>query len=379
MTASVTVISTGHQATDHRIFDKEARTLAGAGFDVALIAAHPAPERRDGVEIVPLDWPGGRLDRFLLRPWRALRAARRRGGDVVHIHDAELLQICPPLRLLGRPVVVYDVHEDFANLMRRRDWLPAPLRALVQAAVRSCEALLARSVDAIVAATETLAGNFPGHRRIALYNLPSRDFVERAGAHSPPPAERSVDVLHVGVLSEERLRFLSATLAALLERRPGTSVRIVGLPEAQAEALRGALGADALDLRGRVPYDEIPRLTGDCRVGVNVHPIVYPHLRVAVPVKVFEYMAAGCGVVTSWLPELHGLLTEETKAQISTLRDAEPADYAEAIAGWLDEPDRLAAASQHLRAAARDVYSWDSQAPKLVGLYQDLLAARAAA
>jgi glycosyltransferase involved in cell wall biosynthesis len=373
------VISTGHQATDHRIFDKEARTLAAAGFDVCVVAAHPAEERRDGVEIVPLGAPGGRLDRFLLRPWRALRLIRRRRGDVVHIHDAELLQICPPLRLLGRPVVVYDVHEDFANLMRRRDWLPGPVRALVQAAVKASESLLARSVDAIVAATETLAGNFPHHRRIALYNLPSRDFVDRAGRDAPAPSARSVDVLHVGVLSEERLRFLAATLGALLERRPGTSVRIVGLPASQAEALRDALRSDALDLPGRVPYDDMPRLVQECRVGVNVHPILYPHLRVAVPVKVFEYMAAGCGVVTSWLPELHGLLTAETKAQISTLRDADPADYAEAIAAWLDDPERLDAASEHLKAAARDVYSWDSQSPKLIGLYEDLLGARAAA
>jgi glycosyltransferase involved in cell wall biosynthesis len=379
VTPSVTVISTGHQATDHRIFDKEARTLAAAGFDVCVIAAHPAEERRDGVEIVPLGAPGGRLDRFLLRPWRALRLIRRRRGDVVHIHDAELLQICPPLRLLGRPVVVYDVHEDFANLMRRRDWLPGPVRALVQAAVKASESLLARSVDAIVAATATLAGNFPHQRRIALYNLPSRAFVDRARRDAPAPSARSVDVLHVGVLSEERLRFLVTVLRALLERRPATSVRVVGLPPSQAEALRDALRSDALDLRGRVPYDDMPGLVADCRVGVNVHPILYPHLRVAVPVKVFEYMAAGCGVVTSWLPELHGLLTAETKAQISTLRDADPADYADAIAAWLDDPERLDAASEHLKAAARDVYSWDSQSPKLIGLYEDLLAARAAA
>jgi glycosyltransferase involved in cell wall biosynthesis len=375
----VTVVSTGHQATDHRIFDKEARTLADAGFDVCVVAAHPAPERRDGIEIVPLGAAGGRVSRFLLRPWRALRLIRRRRGAIVHIHDAELLQICPLLKLRGGPVVVYDVHEDFANLMLHRDWLPTPVRSLVRAAVKGAESLLARSVDAIVAATETLAGNFPGHRRIALYNLPSQDFVSRAGRDAVPPSARSVDVLHVGVLSAERLRFLAATLKALLERRPGTSVRVIGLPASQAEVLRDELRSDALDLPGRVPYEEMPRLTGECRVGVNVHPIVYPHLRVAVPVKVFEYMAAGCGVVTSWLPELHGLLTAETASHISTLRDADPGEYAEAIAGWLDDPERLDAASEHLRSAARDVYSWDSQSPKLIALYDDLLGLRAAA
>src|SRR5204863_4693581 len=107
-------------------------------------------------------------------------------------------------------------------------------------------------------------------------------FVEHAGREATPPSARSVDVLHVGVLSEERLRFLAAVLRALLERRPGTSVRVVGLPASQADALRDALRSDAIDLPGRVPYDDMPRLVGECKVGVNVHPILYPHLRVAV-------------------------------------------------------------------------------------------------
>lgn len=369
----VAMVSTGHPATDHRIFEKEARTLAEAGYEVEVVALQERAETRDGVRIVPLPVREGRLDRFARRPWRALRLIRRGGPPaVVHIHDAELLQICPVLKLGGRSRVVYDVHEDFANLMLHRDWIPRPLRAGVRALVRGGEALLARSCDAIVAATGSLAENFPSHRRVALYNLPTQEFVSRAGEGAMPPSTRPVDVLHVGVLSSERLAFLVATLRSLLERRPETGVRLIGLPAPQREQIRNEL-SDAVEILGRVPYDEIAGLVQECRVGVNVHPFMYPHLQVALPVKVLEYMAAGCGVVTSHLPELHARLSPETLGHISTVREPEPPAYARAIAGWLDAPERLDAASEHLRRAAREQYSWDSQAPKLRALYDDLL------
>ncbi|MBV9212121.1 MAG: glycosyltransferase family 4 protein, partial [Actinobacteria bacterium] len=321
----------------------------------------------------------GRLDRFLKRPWRALRLVRRRGADVVHIHDAELLAVCPVLKLLERPIVIYDVHEDFANLMHRRDWIPRPLRAAVRRMVAGAEGLLARSVDAVVAATGSLADRFAGRPRIALYNLPTRDFLGRVGEGAGPPSTRAVDVVHLGVLSAERLSFLAAALRELSELRPSASMLVIGLAPAQVEALGERVASDRLELRGRVPYDDIPRLLQDCKVGVNVHPFLHPHLQVAVPVKVFEYMAAGCGVVTSWLPELHRLLAPETASLITTLRDEEAGAYGRALAACLDDPARLDEVSPRLREDVRDRYSWESQAGKLVDLYDELLAARSAA
>jgi glycosyltransferase involved in cell wall biosynthesis len=374
---SVVAVSTGHRASDHRIFDKEGRTLAEAGFDVSIVAAHPERERRDGIELVPLPSSGGRLGRFLVRPWRALWLVRRQKAAVVHIHDAELLQICPILKVLGTPVVIYDVHEDFANLMLHRDWIPPFLRSLVRAVVSGCERLLVGSVDAIVAATQPLADRFPGQPRVALYNLPTQRFIERAGAGAAPPSERSTDVVHVGVLSSQRLQFLGETLSILLATRPGTRVLIVGLPPAQRGLMLELTGSAGVEVRGTVSHEEVARLVQGAKVGVNVHPYLHPHLEVAVPVKVFEYMAAGCAVVTSWLPELDNLLDPGAMRQMSVIREPDPARYAAEIAAWLDDPERLDSATRSLRDTVRDSVSWDSQAPRLVGLYDDLVASRA--
>lgn len=372
---TVNLVSTGHDALDHRVFDKEARTLAGAGVRVRVIARHPRPERREGVEIVPLEPARGRAGRFLASPWRALAAVRRQPADVVWLHDLELLAISPLLRLAGRPAVVYDVHEDFANLMRRREWIPPPLRGPVATVLRALERGLACSVDAVVSVTEGLAGELPHRRRLALYNLPSRAFLE-AAAGAEPPSRRPVDVVHLGTLSEERLAFLARVLAELGELRGTASARVVGVRPDQAKRLARLL-PDAVDARveGALPYERVPALLASCRVGVDVHPLLHPHLRHALPVKVVEYMAAGCGVVSSALPELERVLPPEARAQLTLLRSAEPREYARALAAWLDDPARLDAAGASLREAAGRL-SWESQGERMLALVTELATGR---
>lgn len=376
---TVNVLSTGHLATDHRIFDKEGRALADAGVVVRIFAEHPAVETRNGVEFIPINRGRGRLTRFLIAPWRAFRAARKRPASIVHIHDAELLQICPMLKLCGQPVIVYDVHEDFGNLMLRRDWIPRPIRAVARGLLIATEHLLARSVDGIVSVTQSLADKFPRHPRVALYNLPSRAFVARAGEGAAPPSQRPIDVVHLGVLTDERMEFLASVLERLLKRRPGARFRIVGPLPRQVEWLRSRFAGTNADIRGKVPYEEVAGLVRECKMGVNVHPILYPHLKVAVPVKVLEYMACGCGVVTSWLPELDALLADETKADLTILRDAGPEAYGDALADWIGDAHRLDAAGARLRAAACERYTWESHAAKLPAFYRTLLNARGAA
>ena len=70
---------------------------------------------------------------------------------------------------------------------------------------------------------------------------------------------------------------------------------------------------------GKIAYRKVAELLGNCCIGLDVHPVLYPHLRCAVPVKVFEYMAAGCNVVTSYLPELDGLLGREGNEHVVTI------------------------------------------------------------
>ena len=121
----VLVVTSGHSVTDSRVYARHARGVHGLGATVTVVGL-PGSRTADGVRIIATPRPSSRVVRFLWQPWRCWWAARSVAADVVHIHDPEML-ITLPIARLGwfRSRFVYDAHEDFANLLLIRDWLPA--------------------------------------------------------------------------------------------------------------------------------------------------------------------------------------------------------------------------------------------------------------
>src|SRR5215469_5500447 len=101
-----------HMPFDVRIFHKECRSLARAGYPVTLIACHGKQEEVvDDVRIRGIFKAAGRLSRMTLTPWTIAREAMRQNAQIYHFHDPELIPVGLFLRVLGKKVI-YDVHED---------------------------------------------------------------------------------------------------------------------------------------------------------------------------------------------------------------------------------------------------------------------------
>ena len=83
----VCILTTVHPPFDVRIFHKECKTLANAGYDVILIAQHDRNETVDGVKIIVLPKVKNRFQRILKLPFMALKLALKQKADVYHFHD----------------------------------------------------------------------------------------------------------------------------------------------------------------------------------------------------------------------------------------------------------------------------------------------------
>jgi glycosyltransferase involved in cell wall biosynthesis len=372
----IVLLSSGHHALDHRIFDKEARTLA-RHFPVRVVAQHARDETRHGVEITALKPYHSRFDRFFRRPVSCYLAARGPGPRVVILCDAELLVWAPVARALGWRVI-YDAHEDFSRLMLRRTWIPGALRGAV-GRLDVVEKQLAAACDGVIAATEALVENFDHPNRLAVHNLPTREFLATARSTSLPMGERQFDVVHLGTLSDERLDFLISVLRAMLELRPAATALVLGLTDAQARRMRAEFSTASVTVIGKVSYARIPLFLGTCRIGLDVHPVLYPHLLCAVPVKVFEYMANGAAVVTSYLPELHRLLGAEGARHVVTVTEPEPAAYAAELDRLLGDPGRLAETQTALLGLVGDRWNWSAEEEGLVRFVSEIAALNGAA
>lgn len=365
-------ILTLHSPDDARVFGRHARGLARSGHRVRLLAPGTEAATRDGVEIIPVPRSRNRLTNFTLTPLSILARVLRGRPHVAYLHDVPLLYLMPVLRLAGIRCV-YDVHEDYGNMLRHRDWIPIRLRNLVGASVDVYERAMSRFAFAIVVATAPLLDKFPHKNKVAVYNLPAADVIEAGLAQTLPSALREWDVVHLGTFNQRRLEFFRRVLDRLFAVRPDTRVLIIGASPDQVADWQSHFPVDRVLVIPRLPHAEVASYLGRCRVGVSVHPWLTPHLALAVPVKLFEYMACGCAIVTSHMPEFERLLHPEDRASLAVVGGEDVDGWVRAIEAWLDRPERADAAALTLRAHLANRYSWRAEEPKLLEMFQRVL------
>ncbi|MDO4232199.1 MAG: glycosyltransferase [Lautropia sp.] len=193
-------VSTVHRGVEIRIIRKELASLAQAGYEAhAIIGATPeevAEAAQLDVTIHPLvERPGsGRLSRMTRKMFDAWQACRRLDARLYHFHDPELIPLGMLLKLFGYRVVM-DVHEDLANQILTKHWIPTPLRRLVARISRGAERLGSRVFDGVVTASPRQAAFFQdvGRRVITAHNFPLMSELAIEPAASSAPLSASAD------------------------------------------------------------------------------------------------------------------------------------------------------------------------------------------
>ena len=370
MSAKVCIITTVHPPFDTRIFHKEAKTLAQAGYEVVLIAQHERNELVEGVKIVALPRPRNRFARIFGLTWRAFRLALRERADVYHFHDPELLPIGVLLKLLTRAKVIYDVHEDVPQQILTKYWIPAPLRYPVAAVFNVVEKLLARAVDAVVVATEGIAEKFARFKPVVVHNYPNLEMLPNPSTRCREGEEKVL--VYVGGIS--KLRGAIEMVQALEYLNPTWNVRLdlIGRferPELEQE-LRSLPGYRWVCFLGWLPWELAWKHAHAAFGGlVLFHPA--PNHTNSLPNKLFEYMAAGLPVVASNFP-LWKEIVEGNRCGI-TVDPLDPKAIAQAIEYLLAHPEEARQMGENGRRAVVEQYNWEQEKGKLLKLYEKLL------
>jgi hypothetical protein len=116
-------LSSVHPANDTRIFYRECKSLAQAGYDVTLIANHDGKEASiAGVNIISFPAYRNRFLRMFLAPLRMFFLARRQKAALYHLHDPELVITGLLLKCTGLKVI-FDVHENIVRHIEEKDFL----------------------------------------------------------------------------------------------------------------------------------------------------------------------------------------------------------------------------------------------------------------
>lgn len=352
-----------HEAFDTRIFMKECRSLAMAGYEVLLVAPHAADETRDGVRIVAVPRPTSRIERATRTAWRVFRAGLALRADVYHLHDPELLPYGLLLKLLGRRVI-YDAHENLPKDVSSKHYLPALLRRVLALTVDVAERAVCFAFDGIVTVTPGIAVRFPYTRTVLARNYPLRsEFPAVTGA---PYGSRRAAVVYLGGLNEIRGVRQMVRAIGRLDASLGAELWLAGRfdpPSLEQELAREPGWARTRHL-GWLSRDEITARLAQARVGLIVlHPV--PNHLDSLPIKLFEYMAAGLPVVASRFPAWEAVL-EDAGLYVDPLDDGA---IAQALTHLLANREDARRRGESGRAAVDRTLHWEREAGALLTLY----------
>lgn len=373
--SSVAILTSVHDPFDPRIFHKQARALADAGYRVTLLAAHPRDEVVDGVRVWGVPAPRTRWGRPLV--WaRLLARALQLRADLYHFHDPELLPLGLLLAWLTRRPVVYDAHEYYRDEIATRPWIPAPLRRVAAETVHAVETFVARRIAAVVAVNEHMAAGFRergARRAVAVHNYPPL-------AYFPPHPEKSEQAAlvaaYVGLLTRDRgLATVWEAGHRLRGLVPEAEIRVIGrvdwsgLPKDLPHDPARWEDEAATRFLGVIPPREVPNALAGVAAGWIPFRRTPNNLR-TIPLKLLEYMAAGLPVVASDFGFMAAIVRESNCGLLVPPDDSEA--HARALAHLLTDPAEARAMGDNGRRAVHARYSWEAESARLLGLYADL-------
>jgi glycosyltransferase involved in cell wall biosynthesis len=363
----VVQLTSVHDCQDIRIFHKECRTLAAAGYEVVLVGPHDRDAVIDGVRIRAVPRPRNRRERMTRTLWRVYRAALAERGDIYHFHDPELIPVGALLKLRGK-CVIYDVHENVPLQILSKHWIPRPLRWLIAGVAHAFEQAAARCFDGVVAATPTIARKFPPAKSVTVHNYPLLRVTARSEA-----AYREREPLVVCVSAISAIRGAREMVAAIdmVPRELGARLVLAGtfVPASLEDELRQMPGWARTEYVGWLTQEQVRDLLARARVGLALsHPV--PNYVESYSTKSFEYMQWGLPVVASHFPVWRELIGGSGAGLLVDPQNA--ASVAIAIGQLLADPTAAEAMGERGRRAVAERYNWDQEAAGLRGLYQRL-------
>ena len=384
LTHTVVMLVTNPFRPDPRVL-KEASSLSKLGYQVTIIAWDRQAEYASQEQLAP----GLQIQRIqnvrsqygigarqyfpLLRFWQ--EAARRLGQhqpDLLHCHDFDTLPLGIYWGLRNHIPVVYDAHEYYADLVGTR--LKGTFGKLSVSAIRHIEPWFARRASAVVTVDENLAAFYRSLNPhvVVIGHYPSRAFMN---APLDVFCGKELNLVYHGRLSIDRgLLVYLEILRGLLAAGIPANLHLAGVYTPKSEKnlfLESFAGFhEAITDHGWINFGNVPELLAQADVGLA---LLQPEPRyiAALPVKMFEYMAAGLPVLASDFPSIHKVI-DETKCG-AVINPASSQDAIRILAQWWESPEIPRQMGFRGYQSVKEQFNWESLVDRLDHLYRLLL------
>ncbi|MBP59137.1 MULTISPECIES: glycosyltransferase family 4 protein [Idiomarina] len=360
-------VSTVHKRYDTRIFEKEVKSSSNFGYDSCLVVADGhGNEVKDGIDIFDIGMsPSSRFRRIFRFANQVYNFLLKFGGDVYHLHDPELITVGLKLKKAGFKVI-FDSHENVSDQILLKEYIPKYLRSLIARIYSVYERIASRKLDAVVAATPGIYEKFEsyGCNVHLVRNFP---IVEEFSSINKVSSGNVATF--IGTI--ERDRGLLEVVESLKYSRGCYTIKVAGgFSYKEDESIFFSATKDkSVDYLGWLDRRGVSQLLSESSVGlVTLHPTIT--FKDSLPVKLFEYMAAGIPVLASDFPLWKSIIsTYQCGICVNPLN---PKEVARALDFMFDNPNEAKLMGERGKQVVQTIFNWKKESESLKLLYDDL-------
>lgn len=363
-------LTSAHPRYDTRILVKMCSSLSDCGYDVFLVVADgKGNEKYNGVSIVDAGLrSGNRVFRMTSTVFKVYRAALKLNAEIYHLHDPELLLVALLLKKKGK-VVIFDAHEDLPIQILSKAYLYPSLAKIISKLACLYERYICKKIDAVVTATPFINNKFKqiNNLSIDVNNFPKTEEFKDILTDN---FETRTSLCYLGGIT--KLRGIFENVDAMDLVNDDITLLLAGKfsENSVKNNIVKSKGWMKVNELGWLNREEIKKVLESSFAGlVTLHPT--QNYKDALPVKMFEYMAAGVPVISSNIPLWKNIIeTENCGVCVDPLSIYEIAEAIEFLSQNISVAEEM---GRNGREAIAIKYNWTKESEKLINLYNTLL------
>lgn len=358
-----------HKRYDTRIFLKQCVSLAkNKEYFVTLIVADgKGNETLKNVQIIDVGKEKGRLSRFIFSNKKIFLKALNLNCDIYHLHDPELIPFGLKLKNKNKKVI-FDSHEDITEDIMIKDWIPIYLRKIISTMYGIFEKKACSKFDMVIAATPFIQKKFSqkGIFSKSIKNFPiNNEFT----LHEIEWSQKKNEVCYIGSISEERgiIEIVkSLELLGDVKLNLGGSFSDNKLRD-KCISLKGWSKVRELGFLDREQMDAVFLRSKAGLVVLHPTSTYLPSL----PVKIFEYMAAGIPIICSNFELWDSMILKKYKCGLK-INPLNPHDIAKAINTIINEKNMAEKMIIEGKKGIMNDFNWDNEEKQLYKVYKNI-------
>ena len=296
----ILVLTCGHHPEDDRIYKKEIQSLLDHSEQVFLITRNQNHTQAQRDKYRHIDVSASNLKAYNKS---AFQLALDYQPDRIIIHEFELLPIGYKIKKRFKAKLIYDIHEAHIEMWDTFSSKPAALKYLINKSLNAYEVYFLKHVDKGMTPSPLLVTRYQ-NRNLQTAFVPNFPRSTSATPHKP---KNPISVLYHGQISFERgISDLITAFQDISDHISDIKLDIYGSERIPGtiQQLKQLINTSKIEIHQPIQQELIFQKLLETHIGVIPFQD-HSMFRIAVPIKLFEYMLNGCAVLSSKLQPIY--------------------------------------------------------------------------